>query len=419
MLKIKYFIFLLLIFITPKIFAKYQYHYQDIVDLEQIFNSAIADRSFPGGCIIAGTVKQAFVNQCFGYYTFDQHIPDQIDSIFDLASLTKVIATTPAIMKLVENKKIKLSDKVVRYLPEFKGPNEFQTKLKAQITIEDLLTHSSGLPADNQVNEDPNPEERWQKTLETPVIYYKNEYEIYSDVGFEILGKIVEKVSGMSLDKYTQKYIFKPLKMQHTFFNPPSVYYDQIVPTSTLLIGQVQDEIAYSLGGVSGHAGLFSTTQDLSIFAKMLLNNGKINGVRIFQAKTIKLFTKRARILPHSSRALGWDTVYDPKIVLPNSYRAEFYHDQEVKYRQPQQFSAGIYIDPDAFGHTGFTGTSIWISKKYGIYVILLTNKEMFSEIMGVNNHKYYRQKINSAIWENLGFEEKNLLLEEKLSTIS
>jgi beta-N-acetylhexosaminidase len=379
------------------------YKYNEIIPLKKLFDHAGIDHAFPGGCVMAGTLKQTFVKQCFGSYYYHVFIPDNVDNIFDLASMTKVIATTSAVMVLYDEHKINLDDPVVKYLPEFTGKNAAQTAIKKKITIRDLLTHSSGLPADDWVNDlNVSTNERWRILLQTSTVAPRDKVEIYSDVNFETLGKVVEKISGTTLDKFVAEHVFTPLKMEHTFFNPDKKYCPWIIPTSTIAYPikldrcHVDDDVAYSLGGVAGHAGLFSTLDDLSVFAKMMLSQGIYNGVQIFKPETVALFTTRANIVPNSSRALGWDTVYNP-----NSPASFVQH----------QATAGLYIDPDAFGHTGFTGTSMWISKKYGIYVILLTNKEMpYTNHQRTTLNKYWRQQINSAIWQNLGFTQKNAL---------
>lgn len=411
--------FLFLCFLTTTLFA---YTYKELYPLEPLFQSAISEHAFPGGCLIAGTKNHIFVEQCYGYHSYEKKIPDQLTDIFDLASLTKVIATTSAIMKLYEQGKIRLDDPVVKYLPNFIGPTAEQTKLKSLITIRDLLTHSSGLPPDHLVDRLslPNIQDRWQVTLQTPVIHYRHRYTIYSDINFELLGKIVEKISGLSLDQFTEKYIFKPLGMDTTMFNPPERYRDRIIPTvsrdGVLIAGRVHDEVAASLGGVAGHAGLFSTIDDLRKFAQMLLNGGCYHSVCVFKSSTIRVFTTRANLVLNSSRALGWDTAYNPHAALPLELRSSFLSAYAVEklYAPLHNFTAGLYIDADAFGHSGYTGTSIWVSPKNDIFVIFLTNRVLPCKDQLISlGEKYWRQTISTAIWGNLGFTKKNPLFIE------
>lgn len=394
---------------SPWVFAK-PYTYSSKNSIQQLFDQAIADKAFPGGCIVVGTAQQIFLNHCYGYYTYARQKPDTPDSLFDLASLTKVIATTSAVMKLYEEGKIDLDDKVVKYLPQFTGPNFLQTKLKATITIRDLLAHSSGLPADAEIN-------NWDDVYRTSLVIFPRRREIYSDLNFLLLGKIVEKVSGMSLDQYSNEVVFKPLSMSNTFFKPGKRYLSETVPTTfdfgtnEYLVARVNDPLSQQLGEVTGNAGLFSTADDLAIFAQMLLNNGEYQGKQIFKPSTINLFTQRANIVFNSSRALGWDMAFVPYSIFSHSSRK---HCKLQSCKQsPSQFTAGLYIDDNAYGHTGFTGVSLWISPKYGIFVLLLTNRisPYLCDATQINE-MYWRQRINSAVWENLGFTKKNILKE-------
>lgn len=382
--------------------------------LSKLFHEAIKHHAFPGGCIQAGTAKKILIARCFGYFTYSKTTPDQNDSLFDIASLTKVIATTSAIMKIYDAGKIKLNDKVIHYLPNFRGPTLSQTKLKARITILQLLTHTSGLPADNDLITSKNltMRQRWQEILKTPVLNYPGTTYRYSDINFILLGKIIQKISGQPLNQFVYQTIFKPLGMNHTLYNPLTKKMS-IVPTSynekqnALFKGIVDDPMARALGGVSGNAGLFSTIHDLGIFAQMMLNQGEYKGVRNFKASTVNFFIRRANIIPLNSRALGWDTVYNPKSILPLRDRSSGYFGDIKFYEAPKQFTAGFYINPNAYGHTGYTGTSIWISKKYGIYVILLTNR--VTPFPRDVPEKYFRQRINSVVWKSLGFTKRNL----------
>ncbi len=385
------------------------YEYQEKVSLQQLFADAAQDYAFPGGCLIAGSATRTFVKQCFGYHTYEQKIKNQLDSLFDISSLTKVVATTTAIMRYYEQQRLNLDDCVTKYIPEFCGPNAEQTNIKSQISIWQLLSHTSGAAAYNfDALKFATQIQRLQALYKTPLSDFPNSKTIYSDINFVLLGKIIEKLSGETLDQHTKNYIFSPLNMQNTQFNPSdrshcvptlnttkiSVINDPayMPPTPQCLCGVVNDPTARGLNGVAGNAGLFSTIEDLGIFASMLLNHGQYGAIDFLKKETIDLFTSRVAIPQGSSRALGWDTVYYP-----------------LK-KQPSQFSAGLYIDADGYGHTGYTGTSMWLSRRYGIYVILLTNRTYPDNHNHTLAQYYYRQKINSAVWQNLGFNEKNHL---------
>ncbi|MCP4176740.1 MAG: serine hydrolase [bacterium] len=397
--------------------------YKEVENLEKIFVDAKKDYAFPGGIVAVGNSEKNFIVQAFGYHTYSEVREEHVDDIFDLASLTKVCSTTPAIMKLYDEGKIKLNDKIADYLPKFFGPNDFNTVLKKEITIEHLLYHSSGFPPDNDIYKMRNSSvsERWDSIFNTPLAYYPGVKCMYSDLNMLFLEKIVEKVSEMTLDKYVENNIYRPLGMKCTFYNPSEKYIDYIVPTEFSIYsdkpcrGIVDDENARSLGGIAGHAGLFSTISDLILYARMLLNKGMYKEGRIFSPETVNRFVQRDKSIPGSCRALGWLTAYDPKYVTPKQYRSEdsFILDKSELYEDLNQPSAGIYIDPDAIGHTGFTGSSFWLSLKYDIFVLFLTNRVFPSRnYTPLEVFNYWRQRVNSAVWQNLGFTKKNELFE-------
>jgi CubicO group peptidase (beta-lactamase class C family) len=213
---------------------------------------------------------------------------------------------------------------------------------------------------------------------------------VYSDIGFITMGKLVEKVGGVTLDRIVDSLVFNPLGMNSTYYNPPKEKLHRIVPTEIsdqyrigLIRGEVHDENAHSIGGVAGHAGLFSTAQNLAKFSQMMLNGGIYGWTRIFKAETVDLFTQPANIVEGSSRCLGWDS--------PDG-----------------ESSGGVYLSDSSFGHTGYTGTSLWIDPENKIIVILLTNAVHPNRSW--KNPKYFdwRQRIHSAVYETLGFKEKN-----------
>jgi CubicO group peptidase (beta-lactamase class C family) len=270
-------------------------------------------------------------------------------TIYDLASLTKVVATTTAIMMLYDEGKVRLEDPVSKFLPDFSGG------AKDDITIQQLLEHRSGLPAGRELWRSAfSPDEARKAVIDAPLECNPGRCFIYSDLGPDILGFIVEAVAGQRLDTYLQQRLFEPLAMTDTYFRPHWTLRDRIAPTELTpprgypLRGEVHDENAFVMGGVAGHAGLFSTATDLAIFAQMMLNGGQINGVRIVSDSTVARFTENTE--SRGSRALGWDTCD---------------HDG----------SCGKYLSKRAYGHTGFTGTSLWIDPDRDLFVILLTNR--------------------------------------------
>jgi uncharacterized protein YbbC (DUF1343 family)/CubicO group peptidase (beta-lactamase class C family) len=276
-------------------------------------------------------------------------LPMTADTIFDMASLTKPVATASSIMLLVEQGKLQLSDKVAKHWPEFAQNG------KADVSVEQCLLHTTGLTADN-LEKDYHDGKKLAferiaalKLLDPPGTRFR-----YSDVGFLVLGSLVERVSGTPLDEFAKKHIFEPLKMTDTGFNP-KVGDTRIAPTGNRnkqpIIGQVHDPRAFGIGGVAGHAGLFSTADDLSRFAKMLVNHGELDGVRIFKPETVKLYTE-PRPVPGGLRSRGWDV--------------------DTGFSSPR----GEYLPKgENYGHTGFTGTSIWIDPPTKTAIIVLTSR--------------------------------------------
>jgi beta-glucosidase-like glycosyl hydrolase/CubicO group peptidase (beta-lactamase class C family) len=320
--------------------------------VRMVMQDAVRDSVFPGAVLLVARNGLIVMDEAFGkmgYKEFNRPMP--LDAIFDLASVTKCVATTTACMLLYEHGLLDLGAPVQKYLPEFVGAN------KEKITIRHLLTHSSGLTAYRRYFLDHNmPGEIIKTILKEPLENPPGTKTVYSDLGVILLGKIVETLSGQPLDVFCREQIFTPLKMSETSYNPPQQLLSRIVPTEfdswrgRMVHGQVHDENAFALGGVSGHAGLFSTARDLAIFLNMLLNGGAYEGGRLLKPETIAVFTARQNIVAGSSRVLGWDTA-DGKN------------------------SAGHLMSQRAFGHTGFTGTSVWTDPAKNMFVILLSNR--------------------------------------------
>lgn len=310
----------------------------------------LADSAYPGAYAVVGSNKEIYASIGVGHLDWAASpVPDE-NTMWDLASLSKVIGTTTAAMQLWEQGRLNLEAPVQKYIPEFTGKN------KELVTVRNLLTHSSGLPAWRPLyKEARTPEEAIQLVFTTPLDTLPNVRMVYSDLGIITLGKIIERISGESLDGYLALHVFGPLGMKSTMYRPPAWMRQRIAPTERdpwrerLVYGEVHDENSYALGGVAGHAGLFSTGHDLAIFAQMYLNGGVHDSVRIVSEATVKAFTQ-VQDSALSNRALGWE--------VPDGTN-----------------SAGHLLSKHAFGHTGFTGTSIWMDPDRDLFVILLTNR--------------------------------------------
>ena len=317
--------------------------------IDRVVQRGIKAGGYPGAAVVVGRKGAAVWQKGFGNLSWSE-ISGSVDpdrTIYDVASLSKVIGTTTAVMVLFDEKKIDLDAPVFRYLPAFSGG------LKDQVKVRDLLTHRSGLPAGRDLwRKARSPQEARDMVLATPLEYRPDAGYIYSDLGADVLGMIVEEVSGLRLDVFLANRVFGPLGMHDTFYRPADSLRYRIAPTEVTpprgypLRGEVHDENAYALGGIAGHAGLFSTAADLSIFAQMMLNGGSYDGVQIMSDSTVSLFTRRAA----GHRALGWDTA-------------------------DGDYGSGKYLTERAYGHTGFTGTSIWIDPDREMFVVLLTNR--------------------------------------------
>ena len=357
--------------------------------LPTLLEAAVNDKAFPGGVLLAAKDGKIFFHEAFGFHTYDKKREMRKSDIFDLASISKVVGTTSAIMKMYDDKLIDLDDKVVSYLPQFRGKQKKYFNHKSNISIKHLLTHSSGLPPFRKYYlMDGDIESVLDSLYNTEPIYGLEEKTVYSDVGIITLGKIVEEVSLKGLDVYVEENITGPLGMHTTFFNPPQEKIKRIVPTeidqnNSLVKGYVHDENAHKLGGVAGHAGLFSTTNDLATFSQMMLNGGIYRWKRIFKPKTVNLFTSRSNIIEGSSRCYGWDS--------PSG-----------------KASGGVYISDESFGHTGFTGTSLWIDKENEVIVILLANAVHPTRESKSPMYFDWRQKIHSKVYESVNLNVKN-----------
>jgi CubicO group peptidase (beta-lactamase class C family) len=317
--------------------------------IDRAVERGIKAGGFPGASVVVGRRGAAVMEKGFGKLSWSSSSPAVTAerTIYDLASLTKVVGTTTALMVLYDQGKIALDDPVNKYIPNFVGG------AKDQVTVRMLLEHRSGLPAGRDLwRLAHSPTEAREVVISTPLVCEPGRCYEYSDLGADMLGFVVEAVAGERMDTFLERTVFKPLGMEDTFFTPADSLRSRIAPTEVApprgypLRGEVHDENAYALGGVAGHAGLFSTGKDLAIFAQMMLDGGTYDGVRVVSDSAISLFTHRAA----GTRALGWDTCGGSG-------------------------SCGQYLGADAYGHTGFTGTSLWIDPERDMFVVLLTNR--------------------------------------------
>jgi CubicO group peptidase (beta-lactamase class C family) len=324
---------------------------EGLTDVDRLLEGYLAEKAFPGGVIAVGKDGALVHLKAFGRQTYEPGAPAvALDTIYDLASLTKVVVTTTMAMILVDEGKLDITKPVSAFLPKFRG------EWKDRVTVFQLLTHSAGFDAVAPLYKELKGKDAYLERIESMELAYEpGTKSLYSDLGEVLLGEILERVAGESLDAFARRRIFEPLGMKDTGYRPAAALLARIAPTENdpwrgrLLRGEVHDENAFALGGVAPHAGLFGTAPDLSRFAQMLLNGGVYDNRRIVSRETVERFTRRAGI-PESSRALGWDTP------SPGS-------------------SAGTLLSPRSFGHTGFTGTSLWIDPDRKLFLILLTNR--------------------------------------------
>ncbi len=324
----------------------------DFHSLDSLISSAIRDSVFPGAQLLVGKNGHVIYDKTFGRFRYDIN-SERVskNTLYDLASLTKVVATTSAAMLLYDKGKLRLKDKVIKFLPEFNNHG------KGSMTIENLLLHNSGLPAGRRFYlKSRTKKEVINRIMKMKLLSKPGEKYRYSDIGMVVLQQVIEKITGTSLDKFITENLFSKIGMNRTMFNPPDSLKQECAPTEVdtywrmkTVQGEVHDETASLLNGVSGNAGLFSTAEDLARFAQLLLDKGKYAGEQIFKSETVELFTHKHS---ESGRAYGWDTK------SPKGYT-----------------SAGKLFSLDSFGHTGFTGTSIWIDRKRNLFVILLSNR--------------------------------------------
>ncbi len=309
-------------------------------------------QAFPGAQLVVLCGETVLYEGNYGTLTYDSTSPPVTSTtLYDLASLTKVVATTTAAMRLVDEGLLQLDSSVAFYLPEFAAEG------KERITIRNLLLHNSGLPAYRLFYQLTQSGDAVLDSIMTPApAYSTGTRTVYSDLGMITLGKVIERITASPLDRYMQDRFWRPMNMLHTMFLPPDSLRTHCAPTEVdhywrqrLVQGEVHDENAALLGGVAGHAGVFSTARDLARFVRMLMQGGVLDETRYLQEGTVRRFTRRQSSA--STRGLGWDT------------------------RSVAGSSSGHYYSMKSYGHTGFTGTSIWVDPAADMAVIFLTNR--------------------------------------------
>jgi CubicO group peptidase (beta-lactamase class C family) len=321
-------------------------------EVDRIVDEYRQRRAFPGAVVAFGDRHGLLHLRAFGNLTYDEAAPAvAVDTIYDLASLTKVVASTTMAMMLYDEGKLELDCPLREFLPAFRGPT------KDRITVRDLLTHSSGIAVGGPLfREIQGPQAYLERIQQMDLVYEPGSESRYSDFGMILLGAVLERAAGQSYEQFVRSRILLPLGMRETGFLPAADLLSRIAPTEQdpwrgrLVRGEVHDENAHAMGGIAPHAGLFGTAADLARFAQMLLNGGTIAQRQLVAPATVALFTRNAGI-PHSSRALGWDN------------------------QGAENSSAGNLFSARSYGHTGFTGTSLWLDPERGVFLILLTNR--------------------------------------------
>jgi uncharacterized protein YbbC (DUF1343 family)/CubicO group peptidase (beta-lactamase class C family) len=322
-----------------------------LAEIPRVVEDAIRDKKLPGAVVLIGRGDSVVYQRSLGNRAVEPSIePMTTDTIFDMASLTKVVATTTSVMQLLEEGRIRLADRVSSFIPGFERHN------KADITVRHLMTHTSGLRPDLDLADAWSGYENGiELAIDEVPTSAPGERFVYSDINFILLGEIVKRASGMPLDEYAAKHIFSPLGMKDTGFNPAASLRARIAPTEKvdgkMLRGVVHDPTARRMGGVAGHAGLFSTAEDMSIFCRMLLDGGRYNGVRILAPLTVAKMTSPVGSSDPNVRGLGWD--------IDSSYSS----------------NRGELLPVGSYGHTGFTGTSLWIDPLTREFVVFLSNR--------------------------------------------
>jgi CubicO group peptidase (beta-lactamase class C family) len=353
---------------APALTARFQ-------SADKLIDDAIAAGKCPGAVLLVGQNDSVVYRKAYGHRALEPiPIPQTEETIFDAASLTKPLATATSIMILADRGKLAVTDPVAKYIPEF-GING-----KENVTIEQLLLHIGGMVPDNDIADYADgPAQAWKNICSLQPRWTPGKHFAYSDVGFIVLGKVVEAVSGQPLDQFAKSEIYDPLDMSRTRFIPPAEWKRLCAPTEKRaghwMVGEVHDPRAYALGKVAGHAGLFTTADDLSRFCRMLLHGGELEGHRILSEATMKIMLAPHKLPDNAGfRAYGFDS------------------DTAYSGCRGDGFTRGV-----SFGHTGFTGTMFWVDPARHCYLILLTNSV---HPRGAGNVKMLRHDVATVVAE-------------------
>jgi CubicO group peptidase (beta-lactamase class C family) len=342
------------------------------LDIDLIMQRAAERGLIAGSVVVIGNRDGILFHRAYGKTSHEPGAPPMtVDTVFDLASLTKVIATTPAVMKLAEEGRVSLVDSATRFFPEFAGED------KKEMLVMNLLTHTTGFDDFQVPSVDPAKGVVDRAASERVKGGVGHRFR-YADVNFILLGELVRRVTGTGLDRYTAENFYRPLGMTDTAFNPALAIKSRCAPTigDRVLTGEVQDGNARLLNGVAGHAGLFSTGRDLSVFCRMILGEGKVDGRRVLSERTVRQMTA-----PYFSRGgsvirgLGWDMV--------------------SPYASPR----GRGFSELSFGHTGYSGSSIWIDPDNNLFVILLTSRLDYRHVSDFNRLRNDLSTIAASIY--------------------
>ena len=378
---------------------------------QAVIRAAVAAHAFPGAALAVGWRGRLIMLRGFGHFTYDPRSPRvTANSIYDLASVSKVVGTTSALMMLYDRHRFRLRERLVRILPGFGHVPASERgdplwPARRRVTIFELLTHTSGLPPWLALYKCGQPGYNCSipgygaafglpfpappyllraAVQQVPLVAYPATKYAYSDFNFMLLGEVVERLSHQPLNVFLHRRLFRPMGMRSTLYQPPIRLWRRIPPTENdtyyrhiQVRGFVHDENAYALDGVAGHAGLFSSARDLARFSQLMLNRGRYRGRRYFRASTVRLFTRRAPTVL-ADLGLGWDKSTDISDSIP-------------------------WFSKQSYGHTGFTGTSIWIDPVRRLYIVLLTNRvyptRADEKIIKV------RRQLYRAVFEDLGLE--------------
>lgn len=359
-----------------------------LAPVAELLQNGVANRVFPGAALAVGYRRSLALLPAGRLSYAEDAAPVAADTIYDLASLTKVVATTTMAMILKDRGRLELDRPVGRYLPEFLPPFAEAAgpfwSARQEVTVRHLLAHTSGLPAyDRFFLRARKKSHLIDEAVAVPLEEPPGRKTMYSDIGFILLGEILERIAREPLDAFCRREIFEPLAMSSTGFNPPAEWRPRIAPTEQdeafrkrLIWGEVQDENAWVMGGVAGHAGLFSAAGDLAAFSRMMLEEGQMAGRTLIRSETIREFLLPCPAQQGVPRALGWDKPSEPS-------------------------SSGRYFSPASYGHLGFTGTSLWIDPEKRLFVILLTNRIHPSRANEAI--RQFRPALHDAVVEALG----------------